>query len=472
MRYDATYYYNDGALWDHTGNPLKRVETFGSTDYTTTFRYDNVYRLTEETLRDSGGAVQYTHLYTYDEVGNRVGRNDGGTLTLAHVYDANDKLLSTRWVGGGPPGPITANFYYDGAGNMTSVTGTEFGAWTLEYDDESRPVTITYPTGTDSFVWNALGQRMRVTLNGTVYRYVYAGDRVLEETTDAGGLVARYSLERGSYYAPWVATYLGGLGARFPLMDGVGTTRRLVTSGNTAWDRYELDAFGADRGSWTNYHNPYRFGGAWGYITDTPGSGLLQLGARFYWPELGRFIQQDPVGDGMNWYAYAGNNPLRWADPTGLRLRDALKKPFEALGAYIGGKIERSIGRKNGLTPKDLGLVAPNVPAAAAAVGGATAVAGTAVAGAAVVTGAVCEAGEKAGTAGTVAKAGGAAGAAGLALGVVGGLLNFEQAAPLAESARTQMNDRIMNPSGTDDDLLEMVTEGEEGGPVYTPRRY
>jgi hypothetical protein len=29
VRYDASYYYNDGALWDHTGNPLKRVENFG-----------------------------------------------------------------------------------------------------------------------------------------------------------------------------------------------------------------------------------------------------------------------------------------------------------------------------------------------------------------------------------------------------------------------------------------------------------
>jgi len=89
---------------------------------------------------------------------------------------------------------------------------------------------------------------------------------VLEETTDAGGLVARYSLEGGSYFAPWVATYLGGLGARFPphgrraspLMDGVGTTRRLVTSGNTAWDKYELDAFGADRGSTSLAAKPMR----------------------------------------------------------------------------------------------------------------------------------------------------------------------------------------------------------------------
>jgi RHS repeat-associated protein len=124
-------------------------------------------------------------------------------------------------------------------------------------------------------------------------------------------------------------------------MDGVGTTRRLVTSGNTAWDQYSLDAFGADRGSWTNYHNPYRFGGAWGYITDTPGSGLLQLGARFYWPELGRFITQDPLRVRWNRYAYAGSNPILRIDPKGLK---DIYFPLEADVATPWGGIEASVG--------------------------------------------------------------------------------------------------------------------------------
>ena len=45
---------------------------------------------------------------------------------------------------------------------------------------------------------------------------------------------------------------------------------------------------------------------------------MLQLGARYYWPELGRFVQQDPSGSGMNWYAYVGNNPVVYIDPEGL----------------------------------------------------------------------------------------------------------------------------------------------------------
>jgi RHS repeat-associated protein len=62
--------------------------------------------------------------------------------------------------------------------------------------------------------------------------------------------------------------------------------------------------------------NPYRFGGAWGYITDP--SGMQQLGARYYWPEVGRFGQQDPLRTFTNRYVYAKNEPLYWIDPEGL----------------------------------------------------------------------------------------------------------------------------------------------------------
>ena len=45
-------------------------------------------------------------------------------------------------------------------------------------------------------------------------------------------------------------------------------------------------------------------------------------------------MQQDPIGEGMNWYAYAGNNPVAGIDPEGLVRADDV---YDALGNFLGG---------------------------------------------------------------------------------------------------------------------------------------
>ncbi|MFO0973762.1 MAG: RHS repeat-associated core domain-containing protein [Phycisphaerae bacterium] len=48
--------------------------------------------------------------------------------------------------------------------------------------------------------------------------------------------------------------------------------------------------------------------------------GVLHVGARWYWPETGRFLQRDPMGiaGGLNGYAYADSAPIGQIDPQGL----------------------------------------------------------------------------------------------------------------------------------------------------------
>ena len=42
------------------------------------------------------------------------------------------------------------------------------------------------------------------------------------------------------------------------------------------------------------------------------------MGYRYYDSRTGRFLTQDPAGDGDNWYAYADNSPTNEIDPGGL----------------------------------------------------------------------------------------------------------------------------------------------------------
>ncbi len=65
--------------------------------------------------------------------------------------------------------------------------------------------------------------------------------------------------------------------------------------------------------------NPFKYVGSAGVRDD--GNGLLYMRARYYDPEVGRFISKDPIGfagGDLNLYNYVGGNPVNRIDPTGL----------------------------------------------------------------------------------------------------------------------------------------------------------
>jgi len=73
--------------------------------------------------------------------------------------------------------------------------------------------------------------------------------------------------------------------------------------------------------------------------------GLYQLGARWYDPELGRFISVDPVPSSLNQYVYARNNPFRYHDASGLLFHEWLQ--------LAGEDVQEALGIINSFLPPD-----------------------------------------------------------------------------------------------------------------------
>jgi RHS repeat-associated protein len=120
-----------------------------------------------------------------------------------------------------------------------------------------------------------------------------------------------------------------GVGKSY-LADALGSTVALTNPDGTVTTAYTYAPFGTTVADNPTDFNPFQFTGR-----ENDGTGLYYYRARYYHPGLARFISEDPLGQGLylagwsrlgrqgllsvNAYVYAGNNPLRFVDPTGLR---------------------------------------------------------------------------------------------------------------------------------------------------------
>jgi RHS repeat-associated protein len=108
------------------------------------------------------------------------------------------------------------------------------------------------------------------------------------------------------------------------LGDTVGSPRIVVDVATCAVvQRLAYDEFGRVLSDSNPGFQPLGFAGGL-YDRDL---GLVRFGARDYDPEIGRWTAKDPVGFGggdSNLYAYAGNSPVQFIDPTGLSFWDGV----------------------------------------------------------------------------------------------------------------------------------------------------
>jgi len=124
------------------------------------------------------------------------------------------------------------------------------------------------------------------------------------------------------------------------LNDQLGTPQKLVDSTGTVVWSAQYEAFGKATIQIDTVENNLRFPGQY-FDAET---GWHYNNQRYYDSEHGRYTQTDPIGfhgGDVNWYAYVGNNPVNFGDPTGQNaIAIGLGVGFEIggpPGALLGG---------------------------------------------------------------------------------------------------------------------------------------
>jgi RHS repeat-associated protein len=165
-------------------------------------------------------------------------------------------------------------------------------------------------------------QRWRIASDPT--NYLYDGADALEEADAGGTVLARFS--QGQNIDEPLAEQRSATTSYYQV-DGLGSITSLSSTSATIADAYVYDALGDSSASTGSVTNPFRYTGR---ESDSE-TGLYYYRARYYDPQTGRFISEDPIrfAGGNDFYGYVWNDPVNYADPLGL-CPPAPKPPFIA----------------------------------------------------------------------------------------------------------------------------------------------
>jgi RHS repeat-associated protein len=117
-----------------------------------------------------------------------------------------------------------------------------------------------------------------------------------------------------------------GTAQTFYTFDPSGNVCQRLNETGTLLSTHSFDAYGSYARTANTDSDPFSgYGGQAGYVTDWE-TGLQLCGFRYYDAAAGRWINRDPIGyaGGINLYGYVGNNPINFADPSGLFMDDTL----------------------------------------------------------------------------------------------------------------------------------------------------
>lgn len=251
--------------------------------------------------------------YTYDAAGNRI---TGPVAPAAETYDAADHLLSDG----------TATYTWNGEGDLASKTVTATGVkTTYTWNADGLLLGTSDTTGnTVSNTYDPFGRLATETANGNTTSYLWDGQTLLSQTvTPKTGAPTTTSMVTD----PAAGDEYGGI----PL-GGPAATLEVNSASAKNWPLYNLhgdltgatDAAGQPTGPLAEYsafgtQNPGSAASALPFAFDgylNTAGGLDYASGRYYDPSTGRFLTQDPL-PATNPYAYSGNSPVSFTDPSG-----------------------------------------------------------------------------------------------------------------------------------------------------------
>ena len=303
--------------------------------------------------------------YTYDDAGllqTAVEEITGGKLTVNYTYDANGQLTKAGYSDG-----RVYTFTYDSFGNRINHSSPS-SSYTAAYNNQDQiekmseqPVrhddagnvtklgdsNFTYnikdsliDDGTRKYKYNALGLRVQASGKEGKRQFFHFIDDLPYLLAETGKTNKHYLWADGQCLGQ-----IDGNGkVLYFLEDHLGTVRYAMDNDGNIVGEAEFSPFGVP----IQRIPGVRFGFA-GEEQDEQGK--IYLRSRYYLPEIGRFLSEDPVplqlmaSIKQNRYAYAANSPMNFKDSEGAYpdhqtfLWNKAKKEIKGELQYIRDKI-------------------------------------------------------------------------------------------------------------------------------------
>ena len=284
--------------------------TAGNNALDLSYAYDVRGQLLEE--RRNGASV----CYAYDKAGNRIRKTDAQGETR-YLYNEKNQLVEEE-------SPADRKqFSYDRQGGIIEEKNAA-GIRLFSYNSRHQQTRVETENGSvQENRYDAEGLRFELLENGRRTSFVYHdGELLQEEGREEQG--TSYHLGAG------MEAFRRGQELSYYHRDEQLSTVFVTDGQGEIRNSYQYDAFGMSLGTTEKLNNRIRYTGQqYDELTEQ-----YYLRARYYNPVAGRFMQEDVYqGDGLNLYAYCGNNPVVYDDPSG----------YERKACPPQGKISESV---------------------------------------------------------------------------------------------------------------------------------